>query len=279
MSQIIRITVLPAAVLLIAFATTSDSWAQFSGIRGFQIPGGAARGVAQRILNQEFGQRQQRYSQPTYNQPRCNQQPVYSQPVYSQPVYSQPVYSQPVYTQPAPAPVNPQPVRKPTPIEIARQYTADAKTLFQKGSYPEAGKKLDEVVKLAPKDSNAYQFRALTHFARSDFKAAAADAYDAMALGNAWTGEVIQSIYGAQSLGTYNNQLDQLKRVVDQNPSMQSHFLLAYHHLVNSQWSEGKTQLEKVLALQPEEQLSQKLLAAVESKLNSGEKDVALKAK
>lgn len=56
---------------------------------------------------------------------------------------------------------------------------------------------------------------------------------------------------------------------------MQRHFLLAYHYLVNENWAQGKIQLEKVLALQPQEPLSQKLLVAVDAKLASETGDVA----
>ena len=269
MSKSIKSSLLTAAVLLTFMATASNSWAQFSGNRGFRIPSVSPRGIAGRILNQQvFGQ--QGDSQRSYRQqPGCNQQP---QPEYSQPAYSQPVYSQPVYTQPT---QSAQPPAAPTPIELARKYTADAKTLFQQGNYAEAERRLDEVVKRVPKDSNAYQFRALANFAQNDFEAAAADAYDAMALGNSWTQDVIKSIYGPQRIRVYNNHLAQLSNAVELKPTMQSHFLSAYYNLVNGNWSAGKTQLEKVLVLQPEEKLSQKLLAAVNAKLASDQKAVA----
>lgn len=204
------------------------------------------------------------YSQPTYPQP-VYPQPVYSQPTYSQPIHTYPVVNQPVYSQPVVS--QPQPARPMTSLELARKYTNEAKKLFQQKLYSQAKLKLDEVVKRAPKDTNAYQFRALNEFAQDDFKTAAADAYDALSLGNTWTREVLKSVYGPRTLSAYDNQLAKLERAVKQQPSMQRHFLLAYHHLVNENWAQGKVQLEKVLALQPKEPLSQKLLAAVETKL------------
>lgn len=191
-----------------------------------------------------------------YVQPACNQ-PVYSQPIYSQPVYSQPMYSQP-YTV-----VSPQPV---SAAELARMYTTEAKSLFASGQYQPAKQKLDEVVKQAPQDADAFQFRALAAFAAADFDSAAADVYDSLGLGNAWTLPVIQSLYG-NNMEKYKSQLVALKRVVEQKPTMQSHFLLAYHHLMSEEWAEGKTQLQQVLKLQPEEPLSTKLLAVVETKM------------
>lgn len=190
--------------------------------------------------------------------------PIYGQPVYGRPVYSQPIYSQPVYSQP---------VKTLTTAEAARMYTNDAKVLFKQGKYREAKAKLNEVVQRAPKDTNAYQFRAMASFAAANFDDAAADAYDSLRLGNAWTQPVIQSLYG-EDLTPYKTHLSVLARVVETKPSMQSHFLMAYHHLMNAEWAAGKDQLEKVLALQKDEPLSTQLLAAVNAKLSQTENAV-----
>lgn len=198
---------------------------------------------------------------------QCYNSPGYVQPIYNPPVYTQPVYQPPVYQQPYVV-TSPQPVQTVTPMEMARIYTTEAKSMFKRGEYQLAQKKLDEVVKRVPKDGNAYQFRALAAFASANFDAAAADAYDSLGLGNAWTRPVIQSLYGDR-LEKYETHLDTLKRVVEQKPTMQAHFLLAYHHLMNEQWAEGKTQLQKVLEIQADEPLSQKLLAVVDQKLSA----------
>lgn len=192
-------------------------------------------------------------------------QPVYNPPIYSQPIYQPPVYQQPVYQQPYVV-TSPQPVRTVTSAEMARIYTTEAKSMFKRGEYQLAKKKLDEVVTRVPKDGNAYQFRALAAFAAANYDDAAADAYDALGLGNAWTRPVIQSLYG-DNLEKYQTHVDTLKRTVAQKPTMQSHFLLAYHHVMSEQWADGKVQLQKVLELQPEETLSQKLLVVVEQQL------------
>lgn len=266
MLAFLKSSLFTAAVAIMTFSMASDVSAQFGG-RGFRLPGGtSARGLAQRILGQ------QNYRQPTYEQPRCNQ-PTYPQPVYNPPVYNPPVYTQPApVVEPKPAPV---PAPKPTPMQVARQNTADAKTLFQQGRYPDAVAKLDAVVKIVPKDSNAYQFRALSNFAANNFDAAAADAYDAISLGNTWTRPVVESIYGQQNFNRFDQQLNLLSQVSQQSPSMQSHFLLAYFHLVNGQWQDGKVQLQKVLAISPKEPLSTKLLAAVDAKLAADQQTAA----
>lgn len=195
---------------------------------------------------------------------QCQNSTQYYHPYYAQPIYQPPVYEQPIYEQPYVV-TSPQPVRTVTPLEMARIYTTEAKSLFKRGEYQLAKKKLDEVVSRVPKDGNAYQFRALAAFAAANYDDAAADAYDAMGLGNAWTRPTIQSLYGDQKM--YDTHVDTLKRVVAEKPSMQTHFLLAYHHLMSEQWADGKTQLQKVLELQPEESLSKQLLAVVEQKI------------
>ncbi len=242
-------------------------------------------GIAQQLLGR-FTSQQRSYQQPTYQQPNYQQQ-VYQQPTYHQPscpnsryrpTYQQPIYGQPVYPQPIvsqPQPVKPQPVKPATPAELARKYTSEAASLFKSGQYAKASEKLDEVVRLAPKDTNAYQFRALASFATSKFDSSAADAYDAMALGNTWTREVLKSVYG-KDLTRYDRQLQALKQHVQTKPSMSAHFLLAYHHLLNEQWAEGKTQLEQVVQIQKDEPLSTKLLAAVNAKMAKDANGVAV---
>ncbi len=256
MLQVLTKTVFAVAIFTLMFSVASESNAQFSrNPRVLNLPVFPQLQDIQRNYGQ---QNHQTYQQPTYPQPTC-QRTTYPQPYYPQPTYVQPA----VYVQPP----QPQPTRALTPIELARKYTSQAKALFRNGRYADATQKLNEVVKRASKDTNAYQFRALTHFAERDFESAAADAYDALSLGNTWTREAIKSIYGAANLAVYDNQLQQLKQAAEANPSMQNHFLLAYHDLVNGRWSDGKMQLEKVLALQPDEPLSKKLLAAVNTKL------------
>ena len=243
------------------------------------VPRLAVPRLTGQIRNLRSNQQFQTYARPTYSQPPCDHSqhpctsPVYPQPIKSYPIVNQPVYSQPVVSRPVVS--QPQPTRPLSSLELTRKYTSEAKVLFQQRRYTQAKLKLNEVVKRAPKDTNAYQFRALNEFAQDKFETAAADAFDALSLGNTWTREVLKSVYGPRALSDYDNQLAKLERAVKQQPSMQRHFLLAYHYLVNENWAKGKVQLENVLALQPQEPLSQKLLAAVDAKLASRPSDVA----
>lgn len=225
------------------------------------------------------------------------QQAVQPGPVYrTLPVQNTPVYrTQPRRTTTCPTPVYPQPVvgggqvvtrpanpvvKKPaqpapktdlskmTALEQARYFTQQAKTAFEAGNYSESVRFLDHVVKRVPENTDAYQFRSIAHFANEDFKAAAADAYDAMNKGaNTWTLEIVQSLYRENQ--DYQKQLEKLQTETRKQNLMTHHFLLAYHHLVQGNLESGKVHLQTVLTLQPGEPLSEKLLAAIHSRLAS----------
>ena len=288
MSSVVLKSVIVASLCFASLAGSVELQAQSlrqltSNARRFvSQPFGGQPRLGQQILNQQLFNRQPAgqavYPQTVARQHSCQpayRPPVYQPPVYQPPVYQPPVYSQPTYIQPvvtsAPAPP-PQP--KPSPAAIARKHTSEAIALFRQGRYEAASKKLDEVVKRAPKDTNAYQFRALAQFANGKFDSAARDAYDALALGNTWTGDVLKSIYGPD-LTAYDRQMGTLKKHVQDNASMSGHFLLAYHHLLNAQWAQGEVQLQAVMKLQEGEPLSAKLLAAVQQKMAAEAKTVA----
>ncbi len=191
---------------------------------------------------------------------------IHGQPFPGQPVFYQPVVVQPVRTQPATQPVvvTPQPAVSPA-VSRAKNKTDVARAYFKTHQYSDAQRHLDEVVKLVPRDTNAFQFRSLVLFAQGKYGDAAADAYDSIGLGNTWTAEVLDSIY--PSADRYHQHLAQLKKETGTSPSMQNHFLLAYHFLMLNDLASGKAELEQVLVLQPEEPLTTKLLAAVSARL------------
>ena len=209
-----------------------------------------------------------RMTPPMMNYPVTNH-PVYSQPIPVQPVYGQPVYGQPavIHSQHVPGTVvhrtNNPAASNVGAMDRARQFTANAKRHFLNGNYSAAHTELEKVCKLAPKESAAFQFRSLAAFAQGNSKLAAADAYDSLKLGNAWDRKVVVALYGGNE-SLYQQHLDALKNQTSkQDATMQSHFLLAYHLLMAKNWVEGRSQLQKVLELQPAEPLSTQLLAVV----------------
>jgi len=193
----------------------------------------------------------------------------YGQPTYGQPVYQPPQYQPTVrIVQPR---SNPSTVSAPSaPISDAmrqaKNKTDVARAFFRTAQYSDAQRHLDTVVQLAPNDTNAFQFRSLVLFAQRKYSPAAADAYDSLGMGNTWTVDVLDSIYPVAD--RYHQHFANLKQEAETNPSMPVHFLMAYHYLMLNDLANGKLELEKVLALQPEEPLTMKLLAAVTAKMN-----------
>lgn len=211
----------------------------------------------------------------------------YGSPIYGQPVYQGPHY-QPLQYQPTVRIVPSVPYRSNStavavPANVteamrqAKNKTDVARAFFRTAQYGDAQRHLDSVVKLVPNDTNAYQFRALTLFAQGNYSEAAADAYDSLGMGNTWTVEVLDSIYPVAD--RYHHQLAKLKQQTESNPSMSTHFLLAYHYLMLNDLGNGKVELEKVLKLQPGEPLTTQLLAAVSAKINPATSPATLAGK
>jgi Tfp pilus assembly protein PilF len=147
---------------------------------------------------------------------------------------------------------------------------SEAKMLFRQGRYAEAKARLDDVVKAVPDDSDAYQFRALASFAGTQYDAAAADVYDAFKLGNSWTRAALADAYGSQA-PAYTGHLQQLEQAARAEAAMSRHFLLAYHYIVLEQFDEAERELNNVLQLEPDEELTKKLLEAIEARRSANE--------
>jgi len=143
-----------------------------------------------------------------------------------------------------------------------RSKVAVAKTAFASRNYGTALERLDEVVKLAPKNNEALQFRSLVHFALGDHKKAASDAYEALKFGNAWNSTAITALYG--DVARYRQHLLALRSTaVDQPEKLELRFLLAYHSLLTGDLASGESELQAVLKIRPAEPLAEKLLVGV----------------
>jgi predicted Zn-dependent protease len=166
--------------------------------------------------------------------------------------------------------VQPQPVHKPvarqeTKQEKAARLFASAQKSFGRRDYASALKAMDEVVKLQPENLDVRQFRSLVLFAQQDYQRAAADAYDALLLGPTWTWPTVAKLYKSDA-DVYTAHYRALSRAAksDQH-SLEKHFLLAYHHLMLGHLEHGQRELEHVLAIQPEEPVTQQLLQVVKN--------------
>ena len=156
-----------------------------------------------------------------------------------------------------PVPTEPEP-----PADPALELTYQAQDAFSAENYLLATEIMGRVLEVSPNSSTAYQFRALTHFAQANYDEAAADIYETLLRGPLWTWETVYPLYADPAI--YTAQYRDLSRAAKQDPnSMAKHFLLAYHHLMLGHLEHGEKELAKVLEIQPNEPVTQKLLAAV----------------
>ena len=159
-------------------------------------------------------------------------------------------------------PEPPAPATEPEPSP-ALQLTYQAQEAFAQGDYQSAAEFMNQVIELSPESAAAYQFRALSHFALQQHDQAAADVYDALLRGPIWTWKTVFPLYGDAQV--YTRQYRELSAAAKQDgDSMSKHFLLAYHHLMLGHLEHGAKELNKVLSIQPEQPVTQKLLAVVE---------------
>ena len=139
-------------------------------------------------------------------------------------------------------------------VEEARQLVKQARRYFELQRYQDAVSVVNQVCDLVPSDSNAFQFRSFIHFAMGNFEQAAADAYDALSLGDCWNWNAVYDVYG--NAATYESQLRKLEQSSQKNPSMASHFLLGYQYVVLGHYSRAKSEFKQVLKTTPGEPLA-----------------------
>ncbi|MEZ6134678.1 MAG: hypothetical protein R3C53_07195 [Pirellulaceae bacterium] len=226
-----------------------------------QTPGSVFRPEYSTHQHYHHPQQPTYYTQPQPVQPSYPMHTVVQQPVVQQPVVTHTVVSQPVPSA-AVAPARTVQPAAMNEMQKARALVAEAKRMFTGGDYSNAVPKLEELVKLAAKDANAYQFRSFVNFANEDYDAAAADAYDALLIGNTWNWQTVYDLY--KDVDTYQQQLRKLELKTQSDPSMSTHFLLGYQYLVLGHLDRGQKELKKVLVIAPEEELVTKLVAVLD---------------
>ncbi|MEN9666737.1 MAG: hypothetical protein RLZZ326_3100, partial [Planctomycetota bacterium] len=134
---------------------------------------------------------------------------------------------------------------------------------FKQGDYPGALASIDRAVTSAPNDTVLHEVRALALFALGRYPEAAAtlNAILAVAPGMDWT--TMSGLYG--SVDTYTGQLRKLEDFCRSNPgSAAGHFVLAYHYLVGGHADLAAEALKVVVAKQPGDIVSKRLLESLE---------------
>jgi tetratricopeptide (TPR) repeat protein len=134
-----------------------------------------------------------------------------------------------------------------------------ARAAFLAGNYSAARAAVDEALALTPSDTVLHEFRALVLFAEQRYQDAAATLYAVLSSGPGWDWETMRRLY--PSVDVYTAHLRALEKYQRENPdSPEGHFVLAYHYLTTGYTAEAAKQLERVIALKPDDRVSAQLL-------------------
>ena len=148
----------------------------------------------------------------------------------------------------------------PPPEVLASQSHVDvARDSFAAGNYAIAGKEIDLAIKELPTDAALHEFRALVYFATADYTKAAGALYAVLSAGPGWDWTTMSGLYS--SIATYSTQLRALEKYVKDEPeAADARFVLAYHYITASNKKAAVRQLQEVVRLFPDDQLSMQLL-------------------
>jgi tetratricopeptide (TPR) repeat protein len=137
-----------------------------------------------------------------------------------------------------------------------------ARAAFKRGDYPLAERDAEKAIGLMADDPALHEFRALTLFAQKKYQESAAAVHAVLASGPGWDEQTVQSLYGDPKV--YTGQVKSLQDYVRQNPKVAyARFLLAYHQLTAGQRDEARKELDRVVELQPDDQLAIQLTKAL----------------
>jgi predicted Zn-dependent protease len=139
--------------------------------------------------------------------------------------------------------------------ESTEQVFSAARDSFKAGDFPRALELTDQVLKQTPNVPVVHEFRALILFAQKRYDEAAVVNYAVLSAGPGWNWSTLVGLY--PDVESYTNQLRALEAFVKSNPNSTSgRFLLGYHYMVQGHKEQAGTQFEKVVALEPKDQLS-----------------------
>jgi hypothetical protein len=188
-------------------------------------------------------------------------------------VFNNPFYDQSTtvfnYAQPLPPPPE-DPVNDVRTLDIAESALDifdRARDAFGDGDFKEALALVEKAIEELPTDATLHEFRALCLFALKDYKQAAATLYAVISAGPGWDWDTMHSHYA--DVATYTDQLRALEAYQKANPkSAEASFVLAYHYLVLGHLDPAIKQLENVIKILPESQLTTDLLSSLKEEVN-----------
>ncbi len=140
-----------------------------------------------------------------------------------------------------------------------------ARQAFLAKQYDTALRLVDNGIQLLPGDPTLHEFRALVLFAQQNYQLAAATLYPVLAVGPGWDWLTLRGLY--PDIQTYTDQLRALEQFAQTHPQDAAcRFVLAYHYLVLDARDAAAKTLKAVVALQPQDQVSARLLQQLEKK-------------
>ena len=160
-------------------------------------------------------------------------------------------YSQPIDTTSAPADES---VANP-----AMTLFDSGRALFQQGNYDGALQATNDALAKLPNDTTLHEFRALCLFALGRYDEAAGTLYDVLSVGPGWDWTTLIGLY--PNVEVYTTQLRNLEGYCSSHPqSATARFVLAYQYLTQGHTEAAVQVLKQVVALNPADTLSSKLL-------------------
>jgi tetratricopeptide (TPR) repeat protein len=184
----------------------------------------------------------------------------YTNPYNAALVAAQPAQTTVVYDYSQP--INVTAASNPATESSDEQVFSAARDAFKAGDFQRALDLTDQVIKDSPNVPAVHEFRALCLFALKRFDEAAAIDYAVLSTGPGWNWSTLVSLY--PDVETYTNQLRALEASVRSNAnSPATQFLLGYHYLVQGHQQAAASEFDKVVKLQPTDQLSASFVKAL----------------
>ncbi|WP_435006118.1 tetratricopeptide repeat protein [Tundrisphaera lichenicola] len=135
---------------------------------------------------------------------------------------------------------------------------------FLQGDYETALQQTNDALAKLPNDTTLHEFRALCLFALGRYDDAAATLYAVLAVGPGWDWTTLISLY--PNVEIYTTQQRALEDYCIAHPdSSSSRFVLAYHYLTQGHIEAAVRILKQVVALNPSDTLSLKLLRQLDA--------------
>ena len=167
------------------------------------------------------------------------------------------------YSRPIAAAVPPEALaNQAAPSDEASELLDAARETFLQGDYRAALSEVNQAVAKNPNDPLLHEFRCLVCFALKQYEEAAAGLYAVLSVGPGWDWTTLSSFY--PDVDVYTQQLHALEQYIDAHSDQPNvRFLLAYHYVTCGHSDAAAEQLKAVVQLNPKDQLSAQLLAAL----------------